>query len=173
MGESEIALEAAIAAFDASPTLAAYQATEELAGEEWPTVREELLESLADRDTRQRTARRHVEIFLYAERYDEAIAIADRFSDYKVVEPVVEAVWEDHPHWTIDACKEQAEPIIEEGQSQRYRHAVDWLEYAGKAAQASGQLEEWCAYVEDLRDEHHQKYKLRPMLEDLLEEFSC
>ena len=173
MGESEIALEAAIAVFDASPMLAAYQATEELAGEEWPTVREELLESLADRNTRQRTARRHVEIFLYAERYDEAIAIADRFSDYKVVEPVVEAVWEEHPHWTIDACKEQAEPIIEEGQSQRYRHAVDWLEYAGKAAQASGQLEEWCAYVEDLRDEHYQKYKLRPMLEDLLEEFSC
>ena len=173
MGQSEIALEAAIAAFDASPTLAAYQATEELAGEGWSTVREELLESLADRATRQRTARRHVEIFLYAERYDEAIAIADRFSDYKVVEPIVEAVWEEHPHWTIDACKEQAEPIIEEGQSQRYRHAVDWLEYAGKAAQASGQLEEWCAYVEDLRDEHYQKYKLRPMLEDLLEEFSC
>jgi len=173
MDESEVALEAAIAAFDASPTLAAYQATAELAGEEWPTVREELLESLADRDTRQRTARRHVEIFLYAERYDEAITIADRFSDYKVVEPVVEAVWEEHPHWTIDACKEQAELIIEEGQSQRYRHAVDWLEYAGKAAKASDNLDEWRAYVEELRDEHYQKYKLRPMLEDLLEEFSC
>jgi len=172
MGESEIALEAAIAAFDASPTLAAYQATEELAGEEWPTVREELLESLADRDTRQRTAQRHVEIFLYAERYDEAIAIADRFSDYKVVEPVVEAVWEEHPHWTIDACKQQAKPIIEEGQSQRYRHAVDWLEYAGKAAQASGNLDEWRAYVEEIKDDHYRKYKLRPMVEDLLEEFS-
>jgi uncharacterized Zn finger protein len=173
MGESEIALEAAIAAFDASPTLAAYQATEETAGEEWPTVREELLESLTDRNTRQRTARQHVEIFLYAERYDEAIAIADRLSDYKVVEPVVETVWEEHPQWTIDACKEQAEPIIEEGQSQRYRHAVDWLEYAGKAAQASGNFDEWRAYVKDLRDEHYQKYKLRPMLEDLLGEFSC
>jgi len=172
MGESEIALEAAIAAFDASPTLAAYQATEELAGEEWPTVREELLASLADRTTRQRTARRHVEIFLYAERYEEAIAIADRFSDYKVVEPVVEAVWEEHPHWTIDACKKQAEPIIEEGQSQRYRHAVDWLERAGKAARAAGKLEEWRAYVEELRNEHYRKYKLRPMLEDLLEDFS-
>ncbi|AGB33897.1 MULTISPECIES: SWIM zinc finger family protein [Halobacteriales] len=171
MGESEIALEAAIVVFDASPTLAAYQATEELAGEEWPTVREELLESLADRNTRQRTARRHVEIFLYAERYDEAIAIADRFSDYKVVEPVVEAVWEEHPHWTIDACKEQAEPIIEEGQSQRYRHAVDWLKTAGKAAEVAGELDDWRAYVENLRDEHSQKYKLRPMLEELLEEF--
>ncbi|MEF8783839.1 MAG: SWIM zinc finger family protein [Haloarculaceae archaeon] len=104
-------------------------------------------------------------------RIDEAIAIADRFSDYKVVEPVAEAVWEDHPQWTIDACKEQAEPIIEEGQSQRYRHAVDWLEIAGKAAEAAGELDEWRAYVEGLRDDHYQKYKLRPMLEELLEDF--
>ena len=171
MGDSEIALEAALAAFDASPTLAAYQAIEELADEEWPTVREELLESVADRDTRQRTARRQVEIFLYAKRYHEAIAIADRFSDHKVVEPVVKAVWEEHPHWTIDACKEQAEPIIEEGQSQRYHDAVDWLKTAGKAAEVAGELDDWRAYVENLRDKHSQKYKLRPMLEELLEEF--
>lgn len=123
-------------------------------------------------DTTQRIARRHVEIFLYAEEYEEAIDIADRFSDYKVVEPVVEEVWEEHPHWTINACKEQAEPIIEEGQSQQYQHAVQWLETAGKAARVAGELDEWHAYVEDLKDEHYQKYKLRPMLEDLLEEFA-
>ena len=150
---------------------AAYQAAEELAGEDWPDIREELLASLAERDTTQRVARRHVEIFLYADRYDEAVAIADRFSDYKVVEPVAEAVWQDHPQWTIDACKAQAEPIIEEGQSQRYRHAVDWLEIAGKAAEAAGELDEWRTYVEGLRDDHYRKYKLRPMLEELLEEF--
>ncbi|MBS3761622.1 MAG: SWIM zinc finger domain-containing protein, partial [Halodesulfurarchaeum sp.] len=172
MDEPEVALEAAVATFEASPTLAAYQATEELADEEWPTVREQLLASLANRDTRQRVARRHAEIFLYAEEYEEAIDIADRFSDYKVVEPIVEAVWEERPHWTIDACKEQAEPIIEEGQSQRYRHTVQWLETAGKAARVADELDEWRAYVEDLRDEHYRKYKLRPMLEELLEEFS-
>jgi len=171
LGEHDVALEAAVAAFNASPTLAAYQAAEELAGDDWSNVREELLASLADRDTTQRVAPRHVDIFLYADRYDEAIAIADRFSDYKVVEPVAEAVWADHPQWTIDACKEQAEPIIEEGQSQRYRHAVDWLEIAGKAAEAAGEFDEWRTYVEGLRDEHYQKYKLRPMLEELLEEF--
>ena len=171
MGEDDLALEAAVAAFEAAPTLGAYQTAEELAGDEWPDVRETLLDSLANRDTTQRTAPRHVEIFLYAERYGEAIAIAERFSDYKVVEPVAEAVWEDHPQWTIDACKEQAEPIIEEGQSQRYRDAADWLEIAGKAAVAAGEVDEWRTYVETLRDEHHRKYKLRPMLEELLEEF--
>ena len=172
LGEHEVALEAAIAAFNASPTLAAYQAAEELAGKEWPDVREELLVSLRNKDTTQRVAPRHAEIFLYADRYDGAIAIADRFSDYKVVEPVVGAVWADHPQWTIDACKEQAKPIIEEGQSQRYHHAVNWLEIAGKAAEAAGELEEWRAYVEDLRDEHYRRYKLRPMLEELLEDFT-
>jgi len=88
------------------------------------------------------------------------------------VERVIEDVWEEHPHWTIDACKEQAEPIIEEGQSQRYRHAVQWLETAGKAARVAGELDEWRTYVEDLRDDQYRKYKLRPMLEELLEEFA-
>jgi len=169
--EHDIALEAAVAAFEASPTLANYQVTEELAGEDWPDVREKLLTSLSNRETTQRVARRHIEIFLYADRYDEAIAIADRFSDSKVVKPVAEAVWENRPQWTIDMCKQQADPIIEKGQSQRYQNAVNWLEIAGKAAEAAGETDEWRAYVEGLRDQHYQKYKLRPMLEELLEEF--
>lgn len=172
MDDPELALEAAVAAFNASPTLAAYQATEKLAGEEWPDVREELLASLADIDTTVRTARRHVEILLYAERYDDAIDIADQFSDYKVVKPVVAAAFEERPQWTIDACKAQAEPIIEGGKSQKYRYAVQWLETAGKAAQAAGELDEWRTYVEGLKDDHYRKYKLRPMLGELLEEFS-
>ena len=171
MDDHDIALEAAAAAFEAAPTLAAYQATEELAVEDWPAVREELLETLADRDTTQRSAHRHIEIFLYAERYGEAIAIADRFSDDTVVKSVADDVYEEHPQWTIDACKAQAEPIIEEGKSQRYRHAVDWLEIAGNAADAAGELDEWRGYVQDLLDKHSQKYKLRPMLEELLEQF--
>jgi uncharacterized Zn finger protein len=171
LNEHDIALEAAVAAFEASPTLANYQVTEELAGEDWPDVREKLLASLSNRETTQRVARRHIEIFLYADRYDEAIAIADRFSDSKVVKPVAEAVWENRPQWAIDMCKKQADPIIENGQSQRYQNAVNWLEIAGKAAEAAGETDEWRAYVEGLRDQHYQKYKLRPMLEELLEEF--
>ena len=170
MDEPELALEAAITAFKTDPTLLAYQATEELAGEEWPEIRDELLSYLADQNTTARTARQHVEIFLEAERYEEAIAIAEEFSDYTVVEPVTEAVFEEHPQWTIEACKHQAEPIIEEGKSQRYRHAVQWLETAGKAAAAAEELDEWRAYVEELKDEHSRKYKLRPMLEELLAE---
>ena len=48
---------------------------------------------------------------------------------------------------------------------------MGWLETAGNAAKAAGELNEWRAYVQELRDEHSQKYKLRPMSEELLEEF--
>lgn len=171
LGDHAIALEAAIAAFDASPTLSAYRAAEDLVDTEWPTVREQLLTSLADQNTTQRSALRHVEILLYAARYDEAIAIADRFSDAEVRKQVTEEVWNEYPQWTIDACKAQAEPIIEEGRSKQYRQAVQWLETAGKAAQAADELDEWRSYVEDIREEHYRKYKLRPMLEELLEAF--
>jgi len=93
--EPKVALEAAVAAFEAAPIFAAYQATEELAGDDWPAVRGEILGSLASRDTTKRSVQRHVEIFLYAERYDEVIAIADRFSDDMVVESVADAVFEE------------------------------------------------------------------------------
>jgi len=109
----------------------------------------------------RRVARRHVEIFPYVDQHDEAIAIADRFSVYEVVEPVVGTAWETHPQWTIDACKVRAEPIIGEGQLQPH-YAVNWLEIAGKAAEAAGELDEWRTYAGRLQEEHYQKYRLRP-----------
>ncbi len=72
---------------------------------------------------------------------------------------------------TTEVCVDQAEPIIEQGESERYRHAVQWPRYAGKAAQAAGALDAWRDYVGTLRDEQYRKYKLRPMLEELLDEF--
>ena len=70
----------------------------------------------------------------------------------------------------ISTCKAQAEPIIEQGKHDSYRTAVRWLRQAGEAAQAANELETWREYVETIRDDHYRKYKLRPMLEDLLEE---
>lgn len=79
--------------------------------------------------------------------------------------PATCSIAEESGHYTV------VEPIIEEGQSDRYRHAVQWLRYAGKAARAAGELDAWRGYVETLRDEHYRKYTLRPMLEGLLDEF--
>jgi len=170
-GDDETAREAAIAAFKAEPSMEMYRAAREVAGDDWSRIREKLLDHLQRRSPGRETAREYAEIFLAEDMLDEAVAIAKESGHYTVVEPVVEAVWDDRPEWTVEVCKDQAEPIIEDGQSDRYRHAVQWLRYAGKAAQAADDLDAWRDYVETLRDDHYQKYKLRPMLDDLLDEF--
>jgi uncharacterized Zn finger protein len=171
-GDQDSAVQAAITAFEADPSLTAYQAAESVAGDSWPATREELLATLdRRRPERPSDARDHVDVFLYEDLLDEAISIANRFEHHSVVEPVVDAAIEDQPQWTIEACKAQAEPIIEEGQSDRYRHAVRWLEKAGEAARKAGTLDEWREYVETLRERHSRKYKLAPMLDDLLDDF--
>jgi uncharacterized Zn finger protein len=170
-GASDLALEAAVTAFEASPSLRAYQAVEEIAADDWESVQPDLLEFLRTQNPRGNTAVRSVEVFLHEGEYDEAIELADSTRQTSVTEPVVEAVKEERPQWTISTCKSQAEPIIENGQHDSYKTAVRWLRRAGQAAQADDELDEWRDYVETMRDDHYSKYKLRPMLDDLLEEF--
>ena len=170
-GDRELALEAAITAFEADPSLSAYQAVEEIADDDWQSVRSEILEFLRTQNPRGNTAARSVEVFLHEGEYGEAIELADSTDQTSVIEPVVEAVVEERPHWAISTCKSQAEPIIENGQYDNYATAVRWLRRAGMAAQAADELDEWREYVETMRDDHYSKYKLRPMLDELLEEF--
>jgi len=170
-GDRELALQAAVTAFEASPSLSAYHATEEIADDNWESVRLDLLEFLRTQNPRGHTAGRSAEVFLHEGQYDEAIELADSTRQTSVIEPVVEAVIEERPQWVITTCKSQAEPIIENGQHDSYATAVRWLRRAGKAARAADELDEWRDYVETMRDDHYPKYKLRPMLDDLLEEF--
>ena len=169
--EPDLALKAAVTAFKTSPSLRAYQAVAEIADDDWETVRNELLEFLHNQDPGRRMASRYAAVFLSEELYDEAIDLADSSGHASVVEPVVDVVLEERPQWAISACKAQAEPIIDNGQHDRYQTAVRWLERAGTAAQAADELDEWRAYVETLREDHYRKYKLRPMLDDLLAAF--
>ena len=170
-GDSDLALEAAVTAFKTSPSLSAYQAVEEIADDDWETVQPDLLEFLRTQNPRGNTAARSVEVFLHEEQYEDAIELADSTGQTSVIEPVVEAVVKERPQWAISTCKSQAEPIIEAGQHDSYKTAVRWLRRAGQAAQAADELDDWREYVETMRDDHYQKYKLRPMLEELLEEF--
>jgi uncharacterized Zn finger protein len=171
-GDDELALDAAITAFEESPSVSSFEAVEELADEDWETIRADLLDSLRTERPRGRMAVRVVEVFIHEGQYDDAIDLADRTGRTSVVEPVVEAVIEERPQWVINTCKSQAEPIIEQGKHDSYDTAVRWLRRAGQAARVANELDEWREYVETMREEHYQKYKLRPMLDDLLEEFS-
>lgn len=167
MDEDELALRAAITAFEESPSVSTCQAVEELA-DDWESVRTDLLDTLREQ---QPTSSHAAEVFLQEELYDEAIEAAERSGRPSVIAPVVEAVTEERPQWVISTCTSQAEPIVEQGQHNSYETAVRWLRRAGEAAWAAGELDKWREYVETMRDEHYQKYKLRPMLDDLLEEF--
>lgn len=168
LGEEDLALRAAIVAFEESPSPSTYQAVEELAGDEWESVRSELLESLRE----QTPASGHAaEVFLKEGLYDDAVEVAERSGRSRVVKTVVEEVREHRPQWVIRTCKSNAEPIVEQGKHDSYETAVRWLRYAGEAAREADELDEWREYVETMRDEHYRKYKLRPMLDDLLEAF--
>jgi uncharacterized Zn finger protein len=134
-------------------------------------IRNDLLEFLRTETTSGRTVSQAVEVFLHEEQYDDAIDLADQTGQASVIEPVVKIVTEKRPQWVIRTCKSRAEPIVEQGNHDGYETAVRWLRYAGEAAREADNLDEWREYVETMRDEHYQKYKLRPMLEDLLDEF--
>jgi uncharacterized Zn finger protein len=166
-GQPALALQAARAAFARSLSLEDYQAAQALAGDNWPSVKLELLELLAGADY----AYRKVDIYLYEGMVDEAIQAIDRdaYPSYYIVEPVVDAAWQSHPDWAIRQCKRQAEPIMNGGKSKHYHHAVRWLDKARRAYLAAGRGEEWSAYLEGLIRTHARKYSLRPQLEALRE----
>jgi uncharacterized Zn finger protein len=169
-GEDDLALEAAITAFETSPSVNAFETVEELA-DDWETIKTDLLGYLRVEQPGGRTAARAAEVFIHEGEYDDAIDLAEQTGRTSVIEPVVEAVIEERPQWVISTCKSQAEPIVEQGKHDSYETAIRWLRRAGQAAQAADELAEWREYVETMREEHYQKYKLRPMLDDLLEEF--
>jgi len=79
----------------------------------------------------------------------------------------VDVAWQSHPDWTIRQCKRQAESIMDPGKSQRYHHAVRWLEKTRRTYLAAGREDEWSDYLEDLIRVHARKYSLRPQLEAL------
>lgn len=168
LDRDELALRAAIAVFEERPSVSAFQAVESLADDEWERVRTDLLDGLREQTP---TSANAAEVFHREGQYDDAIDVAERSGRTPVVEPVVDGVVEARPEWALEICKSQAEPIIENGKHDSYETAVRWLRRAGNASRAADELHERRDYVETIRDDHTQKYKLRPMLDDLLEAF--
>ncbi len=172
VGRRELALEAALTAMREVPSLDDYQDVQSLAGEldreRWPELREELLKMLRERSS---PSRAQVEIYLYEGLIDEAVAaVSSPYTSYELVDMVVDGALKagSHHEWVIDACRRQAEAIIEGGKSQLYGAAARWLEKARQASVAAGQEGEWRAYVQETIAHHKRKYSLVPLLEALL-----
>lgn len=172
VGRRELALEAALVAMREVPGLDDYQAAQSLAGEQWPEIREELLRMLREKSY---PTQAQIEIYLYEGLIDDAIASvsdanASANASYELVDIVVDGALksESHHEWVIEACRRQAEAIIEGGKSQLYGAAVRWLEKARAASVASSREAEWRAYIEGIIARHKRKYSLVPLLETLL-----
>lgn len=165
MGKAGLALESAVVAFRADPELASYLKVRELAGESWPEYHEELLGHLRG-DTPYYPSG-HVEVFLYEDLIEDAIAAVEESPIGALVARVAGEAAESHPDWVIQTCRRRAEEIMDEGRSKHYDEAISWLSKARDAHLASGREEEWRTYLDGLLEHHRRKYKLRPMLENL------
>jgi uncharacterized Zn finger protein len=162
---TDLALRAAKIAFREHPDLNAYLQVRELAGETWPTVREELLDALRARSSDGSPA--VVEVFLHAGEIDDAIRALGQYPGDALVAQVANAAAPHRPDWVIRQCRTRAERIMDAGQSGRYNQAANWLAKVKAAYLAKEEPEAWRAYLSTLLDKHYRKYKLVPMLENL------
>jgi hypothetical protein len=162
---TDLALRAAKIAFREHPDLNAYLQVQELAGETWPTVREELLEALRARSSDGSPA--VVEVFLHAGEIDDAIRALGQYPGDALVAQVANAAASHRPDWVIRQCRTRAERIMDAGQSGRYSQAASWLAKVKAAYLAKEESEAWRAYLSTLLDKHYRKYKLVPMLKNL------
>jgi uncharacterized Zn finger protein len=143
LGRRGLALEAALAAFHADPSLASYVRVRELAGEAWPEHRERLLNHL--RQSTSYLPMGKVDVFLHENLVGDAIAAVEGDPFGGLVARVADAAIESHPEWVIETCRRQAEEIMNQGRSKDYDEAVDWLEKVQDSHLTAGREEEWVA----------------------------
>lgn len=165
LGNADLALRAALVAFHEVPSLAAYQRTRELSGDEWPVRKAALLDYL--RKTAAYYAGPQVEIFLHEGLIDDAIAALGQYTSHDLVAKVADAAITSRPDWVIRASRQQAESIMDGGKAQYYAAAAAWVRRARDAYRVMGREADWQAYHQELLARHARKYKLMPLLKAL------
>src|SRR6266566_1794625 len=167
MGEKTRALPAAEAAFRGEISLENYQRVAEIAGEQWPERRRELLDYA--RQAKSSYPKGQLDVFLHEGLIEDAIGALDPYASHTLVEQVVDAALQAQSHldWVIEACRKQAEYIMDRGKADLYYSAATWLAKARKAYHLLGREGEWQTYLNELLNQHGRKYKLVPMLKNL------
>ncbi len=162
MGKQELALHAAEQAFRAQISLANYRSVAKLAGEQWGSQKTALLEYV--RMTQSYEAQGKIDVFLYEGLIDDAIATLEADAGHVAIGQVVDVAIKERPEWAIQACKKQAESIMDRGKAQYYTAAANWLSKAHQAYQVLDRNEEWQIYLNELLKVHGRKYTLVPLL---------
>jgi len=165
MGKKELALTSAEIAFREEVSLDNYLHVTQTAGEQWPQLRVVLLDYA--RHKKSSYPQGQVDVFLHEGLIDDAIAALEPYTSHTLVERVVDAALTSRPDWAIQACREQAESIMDGGRAQYYDAAANWLAKARKAYHVMSREQEWRVYLNELLIRHGRKYKLIPMLKAL------
>ena len=154
-------------AFACSYEVQDFQLVQQLAGEEWPTLREDLLESV-----KQFPAHQQLEIYLYERMASEAMAVVDGggdgwgYWDKGPLARVLELTGAEYPDWTVAQAKRQADRIMEEGKAAYYADAVVWLRRVRDVYLAHDRRQEWNECLAAIRTRHGRKYKLMGLLRE-------
>ncbi len=166
LGNSEAALLAIKAAFQVKPSFVDYEKMAELAGENWETVKTDLLRIIRTYSG-WGTESAKVDIFLHEGLIDDAIAIASELSSYysELIHRVMNAAIHHNPTWVIANARRRAEKIMDGGKAEYYYYAVEWLKKVRAAYLESGKKADWLSYRENLMQTHARKRKLMGMLQ--------
>ena len=162
----DIAQQARLAAFQIQPSLPDYLKLQELSGDKWETLQQELLTKLRGASDNL-YAEARVAIFLKEGLIDAAISTVDQLSSYQseIIHPVMDAAITHRPEWVIENARRRAESIMNEGKAQYYYHATNWLRKVRAAYLQLGQEQEWQRYQKELLQTHARKRKLVSMLQ--------
>lgn len=167
LGNDEAALLAIQAAFQVKPSFFDYQKIEELAGENWEIIKTDLLRIIRSYEG-WGTESIKVDIFLYEELIDDAIAIASELSSYysELIHRVMNAAISHNPNWVIANASRRAEKIMDAGKAEYYNEAIEWLKKARAAYLESGRKTNWLSYRDQLMQTHARKRKLMGMFNE-------
>src|SRR5260370_23912417 len=167
LGEKTRALTAAEVAFCDEISLENYLRVAEIAGEQWSERRTELLNYT--RQAKSSYPVGQINVFLHEGLIKDAIEALDPYASHTLVEQVVNAALESQSHldWVIQACRKQAEYIMDGGKAEYYYSAASWLAKARTAFRALEHEKDWQAYLTQLLSRHVRHYKLVPMLKAL------
>ncbi|MDX2240486.1 MAG: SWIM zinc finger family protein [Leptolyngbyaceae cyanobacterium bins.302] len=164
--DQDSALEARLTAFQLHPSLPDYLKLQELAGEQWHSLQQELLTQLLGLPDHLHSEAK-VAIFLQEGWIDAAISTVDQLSSYQseIIHPVMDAAVAHRPEWVIENARRRAESIMNDGKSQYYYHATNWLRKVRAAYLQLEQKPEWQRYRKELLQTHGRKRKLVSMLQ--------
>jgi len=162
----EVALQARLTAFQLQPSLPDYLKVQELAGDQWKSLRQKLLTKLRGLSD-DLHAEEKVAIFLHEGLIDAAISTVDQLSSYQsnIIYPVMDAAVTYRPEWVIENARRRAESIMNAGKAQYYYYAIQWLHKVRAALLQLGHQQEWQQYRKELMQTHSRKRKLVLMLQ--------